>query len=398
MENHDKTNEKEGMDNKDFKIERIAGLLDSKSKLPLAFSIETPEGKGITIGREQPEFKIIIKNKNGLRALKSLNELKVAEAYINDDLDFEGDFIKAFSLRNALTDRNLWIKVWRRLAPLIFGRVKLNPEWVAKHYDLDNIQLLFIEDKYYTYTPGIYDSEYDSAEEGAERKLDAAFQSLRLKPDDSVLDIGCGWGGFLRFAASRGVHATGITLSQDQKQFVEDLIKENNLSAEVLYQDFFTFQPQKQYNGIVMMGVLEDLSDYRRVMNKLPSFLKPGGRIYIDFTASKKSYSTDSFTTKYVWPGTFRPVYMPQFIDAIRKSSFEIVAMYNDRQNYYRWSKMGHDRWLQKKEELLMKIDEQFWRMFRIILAGVADNMSNSSYFVTAYRMILEMPKDIVTA
>jgi cyclopropane-fatty-acyl-phospholipid synthase len=397
-ENRDKTNEKENIDKNDFKIERISKLLDSKSKLPFAFSIGTMEGKSIIIGREKPEFKIILKNKNGLRALESLNELKVAEAYIKDDLDFNGDFIKAFSLRNALTDRNTWIKVWRRLAPMIFGRVRLNPKWIAKHYDLDNIQLLFIEDKYYTYTPGIYESENDSAEEGAERKLDVAFQSLHLKSDDSVLDIGCGWGGFLRFAACQGVHATGITLSQDQKKYVEDLIKENNFNAEVLYQDFFTFQPQRKYDGIVMMGVLEDLSDYQRVMTKLPSFLKPGGRIYIDFTASNKSYSTDSFTTKYVWPGTFRPVYMPKFIDAIRKSPFEIVAMYNDRRNYYLWSKMGHDRWLQKKKELIMKTDEQFWRMFRIILAGVVDNMSNPSYFVTAYRMILELPKDIIMA
>jgi cyclopropane-fatty-acyl-phospholipid synthase len=379
-----------------MKIERITKLLDKRSKLPIAFSIETMEGKSITIGREKPEFKIIIKNKNGLRAIKSLNELKVAEAYIKGDLDLEGDFIKAMSIRNALADRNTWIKVWRRLAPMIFGRAKLNPKWIAKHYDLNNIQLILIDKKYNTYTPGIYESDNDSLEEGAERKLDITFQSLRLKPDDSVLDIGCGWGGFLRFAACKGAHVTGITLSKDQKQYVEDLIKENNFNAEVLYQDFFTFQPKKEYDGIVIMGVLEDLSDYQRVMSKLPSFLKPGGRIYLDFTASNRSFNTSSFTTKYVWPGTFRPVYMPQFIDAIRKSPFEIVAIYNDRRNYYLWSKKGHDRWMQKKKEIIMQSGEQFWRMFRVILAGVAGNMSSPSYFMTAYRMLLELPKDIV--
>lgn len=381
-----------------MKIERISNLLDNRSKLPIAFSIETMEGKSITIGREKPEFKIIIKNKNGLRAIKSLNELKVAEAYIKGDLDLEGDFIKALSIRNTLADRNTWIKVWRRLAPMIFGRVRLNPKWVAKHYDLNNIQLILIDKKYNTYTPGIYESDNDSLEEGAERKLDITFQSLRLKPDDSVLDIGCGWGGFLRFAACKGAHVTGITLSKDQKQYVEDLIKENNFNAEVLYQDFFTFQPKKEYDGIVMMGVLEDLSDYQRIMSKLPSFLKPGGRIYLDFSASNTPFSTSSFTTKYVWPGTFRPVYMPQFIDAIRKSPFEIVAIYNDRRNYYLWGKKGHDRWMQKKKEIIMQSDEQFWRMFRIIMAGVAGNMSNPSYFMTAYRMLLKLPKDIVMA
>jgi len=388
MENHNKSN----------KIERISKLLDKRSKLPIAFSLGTTEGKSIAIGGEKPEFKIIIKNKNGLKAIKSLNELKVAEAYIKGDLDVEGDLIKAMSIRNVLADRNTWIKVWRRLAPTIFGRVRLNPKWIAKHYDLNNIQLILIDNKYNTYTPGIYENDNDSGEEGAERKLNIAFQSLRLKPDDSVLDIGCGWGGFLRFAVGKGAHVTGITLSKDQKQYVEDLIKENEFKAEVLYQDFFTFQPKKKYDGIVMMGVLEDLSDYQRVMSKLPSFLKLGGRIYLDFSASKTSFSTTSFTTKYVWPGAFRPVYMPQFIEAIRKSPFEIVAIYNDRHNYYLWSKKGHERWIEKKKEVIMRTDEQFWRMFRILLAGLAGEMSSPSYSLTAYRMLLELPKDIVMA
>lgn len=381
-----------------MEIAKISKILESRHKLPFAFGIETMEGKSITIGGEEPEFKVIIKNKQGLQAIKSLNELKMAEAYIEGDLDVQGDFIKAMFLRNVVGDRNPWIKVWRRLSPIFFGRVKLNPKWISLHYDLDNIQLMLIEDEYNTYTQGIYEGEDDSAEAGAERKLDVAFQSLRLKPGDSVLDIGCGWGGFLRFAARKGVFVTGITLSKDQNQYCADLIKENNFNAEVLYQDFFTFQTRSKYDGIVMMGVLEDLSDYERIMNQLPSLLKPSGRIYMDFTASRTSFSTSSFTTKYVWPGTFRPVYMPEFIDAIRKSPFEIIALHNDRHNYCRWAQIGHDRWMKKKEEIIKKTDEPFWRMFRIILAGVVGNMSNPTYDLTAYRMILELPEDIVLA
>ena len=376
----------------------VTGLLAKSTKLPFSFAIHSEDGESIPIGGDEHVFDLYIRNQAGLKAIKSLNELKVAESYIRGDIDIEGDFIKALSLRHAFSDRNILIKKWRRIAPILFGRERLNPQWIAKHYDLNNIQLMFIDADYHTYTPGIYESEETSLEAGAELKLDTAFQSLRLKPGDSVLDIGCGWGGFLRFAERKKVQVTGITLSRDQKQYVDDLIKENNFNAKVMYQDLFSFQPSKKYDGIVLMGVLEDLSDYQRVMDQLPSLVKPGGRIYMDFAVAKKSFHTSSFTTKYVWPGTFRAVYMPQFIDAIRKSPFEIVALYNDRRNYYLWSKKGLERWVQKKEDVIKQTSEALWRTFRLLLAGVANGMSSPSHLLSAYRMILELPEDTPTA
>ncbi|RKZ93648.1 MAG: hypothetical protein DRR19_00380 [Candidatus Parabeggiatoa sp. nov. 1] len=86
-----------------------------------------------------------------------------------------------------------------------------------------------------------------------------------------------------------------------------------------------------------MMGVIEDLSDYQRVMKRISKWVMPGGRVYLDFASEKKPFGTRSFITQYVWPGTFRLVFMPQFIDAVRESLFEIINILNDRRNYYLW-------------------------------------------------------------
>lgn len=359
---------------------------------PVPFVLHTVEGASLQVGSGRPVFDLTIRNQAGLRALQSLHELKVAEAYIRGDLDIEGDFIAALSLREALSDRNFWLKAWRRLAPVLFGREKLNPGWIAKHYDLANIQFFATDSDYHTYTPGIYESDDESLEVGAGRKLDFAFRSLALEPGHAVLDVGCGWGGFLRFAAERGVRMTGITLSSDQREFVSRLIEEKCLDAEVLYQDFFSFEPAGTYDGVVLMGVIEDLSDYHRVMKRLPRYVKPGGRVYFDFASSRKPFDTSSFITRYVWPGTFRLVYMPELVDAVNRSPFEVVALHSDRHNYYLSIKKAHDLWVQQKAAILDLTSIEQWRTLRLLFGGIAAVMSSPSHEAGAYRMVLELP------
>ncbi|NEP50894.1 MAG: methyltransferase domain-containing protein [Moorea sp. SIO3C2] len=375
-------------------VSNFVSSLSKRGKLPISFVLHWEDGSSTTMGEEKPILDVYIKNPAGRKALMSLDELVIVEAYINGDIDLQGDLIKAMSFQELLSDQHILLKIGRRLKPILLGREKCNPDWISKHYDSNNIQLFAMDTDYNTYTPGIYEKDEDSLEVGAERKLDFAFQSLNLKPNDSVLDIGSGWGGFLRFAARRNIRVTGITLSKHQKQYVEDLIEKNNFDAEVKYQDFFSFQPSQKYDGIVMMGVIEDLSDYPRVMERLLNYLKPGGRVYLDFASEKESFVTRSFITKYIWPGTFRMVYMPEFIDAVRESPFEIQGIYNDRRNYYLWAKGMYERWMEKKADLIEKSNEQIWRTFQILFAGTAGTMVQSSYHSTAYRVVLELPED----
>ncbi len=87
---------------------------------------------------------------------------------------------------------------------------------------------------------------------------------------------------------------------------------------------------------------------------------------------------------------------MPQFIDAIRESPFEIISIQNDRRNYYLWSKKVNERWEQNQAEVIQRSNKQLWRMFRILFAGTASVMNRASHYVTAYRVVLEYPSDFV--
>lgn len=367
----------------------IAGLLAHVKNLPCAARIHDGQ-ETLAIGEGAPAFDLFIRNQRGMRAIRSLNELEIVEAYMRGDLDLEGDFVRALWFQDVLSDRAWWIKTWRRLKPRLVGRERCNPAWIAKHYDSRNVQLIATDGVYDTYTPGIYEGEDDTLEEGAQRKLRFAFESLGLEPGDSLLDVGCGWGGFMRYCAERGVRPTGITLSRDQLEYTRRRLRDEGLEGEASYQDFFSYEPGMRFDAISMMGVVEDLSDYERVVSRVSQWIEPGGRIYLDFATERTRFSTASFVTKYIWPGTFRKVYLPELVEAIWASPFEVVGLYNDRRNYHLWSRKVHERWVERRRDALEEVSEKTWRMFRVLFAAGEAIMSHPSHHASAQRLVLE--------
>jgi cyclopropane-fatty-acyl-phospholipid synthase len=351
--------------------------------------VRGPDGEELRLGTGEPVMTITANDPRGIEAIDSRDELKIAEAYMAGSVDFEGDLIAGMAARDHLTTRSAPVIVKNHLLPFVKGRAEANKQWIATHYDMDNIQLFAVDRDYGVYTPGIYLDDDDSLEEGAERKLAAAFESLRLVEGSRVLDIGCGWGGFLRFCSARGADATGITLSQHQRDHAMKRLTDDGLEANVLYQDFFSYEPTEKFDGISLMGVMEDLAAYRKVMPLLAKWLKPGGRVYCDFAASGDRFGITSFVTKHIWPGRFRLVYMPQFIAAASKSGLDIVNIENDRRNYHLWAKKGMDRWQPQRREIVAASDDKTYRLMTLLIAGTAEMFSPTSQRATAYRVTL---------
>ena len=363
-------------------------------KLAIPFCIVHPDGSQNRYGQGAEQFRVVLCTPRAQHALTRFDALPIAEAYMDGEMKIEGDLFAAMRYQEYLGDQHPLLRLKSRLEPILIGRERANPRWIQLHYDAWNAQLLANDSSYHTYTPGYYSSDSDSLEDGAERKLGDAFQHLCLKEGDRLLEVGCGWGGMLRYAARRGVHVTGITLSQHQKEFCEALCRREGLDAQVLYQDFFTYQPTERYDGISLMGVMEDLSDYRRVMRRLTAWIKPGGRVYFDFAAERERFGTHSFVTTYIWPGTFRMVFMPEFVEAVRESPFELQEVLNDRRNYHLWMRKVSERWMEQRDAVIREYGERIYRMFLLLWASIAMNMDRPSHSATAYRVVLELPDD----
>jgi cyclopropane-fatty-acyl-phospholipid synthase len=359
------------------------------------FRLVPPDGNAIDFGRGgEPVFTLRVIRPEGLDALASLDALTIAHAYMDGHVDFEGDLLEMLRYQEQLRDAHPGVYIWRRLHPILVGRPRVNPQWIALHYDAQNAQLHVSDHDWHTYTPGIYLTDDEELEPAATRKLQAAFDGLQLKPGMHLLEAGCGWGGMTRFSAQRGVRVTGITLSRRQEEYVRQKIIEEKLPAEVRYQDFFTFQPEQKFDAISMMGVIEDLSDYRLVMRSLARWLKPGGRVYLDFAAERKRFDTHSFVTQHIWPGTFRMVFMPEFVEAVRESPFELMRVDNDRRNYHLWAKQMYERWMRQRDEVVAEHGERLYRTFLLLFVAVSAMLDRRSHTSTAYRVLLELPAD----
>ena len=369
--------------------------LASKQVNGAPFRLVPPDGNAIDFGRGgEPVFTLRVVRPEGLDALASLDALNIAHAYMDGHVDFEGDLLEMLRYQEQLRDAHPSVYIWRRLHPILVGRPRVNPQWIALHYDAQNAQLHVSDHDWHTYTPGIYLTDDEPLEPAAGRKLAAAFEWLQLKPGMHLLEAGCGWGGMLRFSGQRGVRVTGITLSRKQQDYVQQKINEEKLPAEVRYQDFFTFQPEQKFDAISMMGVIEDLSDYRVVMRQLSRWLKPGGRVYLDFAAERRRFDTHSFVTQHIWPGTFRMVFMPEFVEAVRESPFELMRVENDRRNYHVWARQMYERWLRQRDEVVAQHGERLYRTFLLLFVAVSAMLDRPSHTSTAYRVLLELPAD----
>ncbi len=308
------------------------------------FDVVMPDGAVQRFGKGTPTFRLTINNKNGLRAVTSLDEGRIADAYLAGDLDLDGDMIKPFELRGSMKDFHLVTELWRYIQPFLFGQVHTNKKAISSHYDIDSeFFLAFLDPKTPAYTQGVYDNAEETLDVATTRKFDYAFAKLKLKPGDHILEVGPGWGAWFEYAASRGVKCTGISISKESIRFLTEKGKKLGHDWELVESDLFEYAPAIRYDAIVIMGVIEHLPDYLRVLQKFLTLLKPGGRIFLDGSACIKKYELSSFMVKYIYPGNHSFLVLDDFLNKLARTPFQVEEVLNDRVSYFltfvQWAK-----------------------------------------------------------
>ncbi|NGP07209.1 methyltransferase domain-containing protein [Rhodococcus sp. 14C212] len=332
-------------------------------------------------------------------------DLGMARAYVSGDLEAEGvhpgnpyELLKAlgdlhFQRPPALTlaqiARSLGLETlkpiapppqehlprWRRFAEGLRHSRSRDAEVIHHHYDVSNAFYERVLGPSMTYTCALFDSETQSLEDAQENKYRLVFEKLRLQPGDRLLDIGCGWGGMVRYAARRGVKTLGVTLSREQAEWAQKAIAEEGLTdlAEVRFSDYRDV-PETGFDAISSIGLTEHIGvqNYPAYFRRLHDKLREGGLLLnhcITRPVNRGPVRAGGFIDRYVFPdgeltGSGR------IITEVQDVGFEVLHEENLRQHYALTLKGWCENLVADWDACVAEVGEGTARVWGLYMAG----------------------------
>jgi cyclopropane-fatty-acyl-phospholipid synthase len=328
---------------------------------------------GIEVGGKNPWDPQALDSRWYDRILQSPH-LALGEGYMDGWWDCEA--IDQFITRGltARLDEKIkgdWKVMWNILRGKLFNMQSRSRAYEVgeKHYDLGNDLYCAMLDRRLNYTCG-YWKNATNLNDAQEAKLDLVCKKVGLKPGMRVLELGCGWGSFARFAAEKyGVSVLGVTVSKEQVALGMELCK--GLPVELRLQDYRAVQGE--YDVVLSIGVMEHVGfkNYRTYMEVTNRTLKKDGVAFFHTIGSNNSVTAaDPFSNKYIFPNGMLPS-----ISQLGKAMEGLFVM-EDLHNigpYYDPTLMAWEANFQKAwPSLKDKYGERFRKMWRYYLLSSA--------------------------
>ena len=340
------------------------------------------KGKEYRIGDGDPAFTVIFHKEIPLTALTTSTSLALGEAYMDGDLEIEGDLYNA--LDHFLGQMGKFSTDESALKKLIFSSTgKKNQEKeVQSHYDIGNDFYKLWLDETMSYSCGYFLHEDDSLYQAQVNKVDYILKKLHLSQGMSLLDIGCGWGFLLIEAAKKyGVHGMGITLSREQYEEFKRRIREQNLDdlLEVALMDYRDLpKMNRTFDRVVSVGMAEHVGrrNYQLFMDCAKKVLKPGGLFLLHFISALKEHAGDPWIKKYIFPGGVIPS-LREMLSCAAEDDFHTLDAENLRLHYNRTLLCWDKNYREHMDQIREMFDERFVRMWDLYLAACAATFHN---------------------
>ncbi|TGG92643.1 MAG: class I SAM-dependent methyltransferase [Aphanocapsa feldmannii 277cV] len=328
-------------------------------------------------GEGSPSVSWRLNNASTLSTILRNPQFQLGETYMAGEWDVvEGSLhdiitILRINLENNLAGRGHWYKLFSLLGG--WNDIAASRRNVIHHYNLDEILFRTCLDENMHYSCAYFPDPEMSLEKAQAAKCHHIAAKLDLKPGQSVLDIGCGWGSLAIYLAEHfDVSVTGITLSSEQLRVAEERVRQRGLAKRIRFLLVDYREHADVYDRVVSVGMFEHVGkhNYKTFFNKLTAFLKPHG-VALLHTISSKSMprSVNPWIRRYIFPGGYIPSLsdIAPAVEQARLVSADIEVL---RLHYALTLKAWNMRFQRNRQQFVDSKGERFCRMWEFYLVS----------------------------
>ena len=305
-------------------------------------------------------------------------ELFFGDLYSSGQVSIAGDLVKFMEIIYSNLEHEVKKGWLRKLVKWLGHRRIANPQEKARdniyhHYDIGNdFYRLWLDQAEMQYTCAYFPDEAMTLEQAQVAKLHHVCRKLQLKPGDSVVEAGCGWGGLARFMAKHyGVNVTAYNISREQVAYAREKAEKEGLSGqgEYVLDDYRNISGD--YDVFVSVGMLEHVGklDFPTLGEVVDRCLKPEGRGLIHTIGRNRPAQMNAWIERRIFPGAYPPSLM-EMMQIFEPNHLSVLDVENLRMHYSLTLQHWLERYEAHSDEVLAMMDESFVKTWRLYLAG----------------------------
>ena len=355
------------------------------ARAPGPFAVVLPDGNAHTVGAGSPAFTLRLRTDAALLAALTRGHIGLLEAYFDQDVDVDGDFGAAMATGLAADidpKFDLPGRLENGLHELRFSnRSQAQAKTNARaHYGLGaDFYRLWLDEPLMMYTCGYWPEGTATLEQAQRAKIDHVCRKIRLARGERFVDVGCGFGGFMRRAHEiTGACGVGINTTTEQVDWLGAELDRLALGDALAVREADFRDIGGRFDKLVSIGVLEHAGrdQLGEVVRAHADALVHGGLGMLHFIGHVGRYDTELFIRKHVFPGGWIPSLADTLVE-MERCGLEVIDIENLRRHYALtldvWAQRFEQRWDEIRALAPLRFDERFRRIWRCYLVGCAE-------------------------